>query len=720
MEIPTSSKNDYNETAPSTKKRKIKPEENQIPSIDVMEDDDYPYFMTKDQLTRIKSNNKWIVIQNDALGCWVCKKIQDLGIVPDKNLRLSKVWQECSVVPNGKSVESQQSSLRKKIYEHKHSNAHKRATEILEELEKKETDSADVEDTPENQYLTTEIVFRSVYKNIKYHRPFTDLSVDIELQKLNGISFRNFFCSEEIYYKIANHISSEMKSKICNEIISSKKKISVILDESSAISKSPCLVVVLKTFLSDFPGDAEVFNLDLIQLSDTSTNNVCLELLNCLNKHGFDECFLNECFIGFACDGASVTLGKNGGVAELLKIKFPNLIIWHCANHRLEHSVSDTVNEVSGTDYFQRFMDKLYNLYNRSPKNQRELKEVASRLDNQLKIGNLFSSHWASNNKIVNAVINNYVGLCEHFTQASSDSEREERERRKYKELQRILTNIEFVRNLHIMADALDELSDLSLSLQRRNITLLEADKSVKTTIRVLDSMTCDYGTRLSNIINELNLKSFKGIPLHDTDSKTINITQFFKTLANNLRNRITTMKSSLMIKNEKEYADYSNTYNNYLECLKSLDPKTWPKNDEESDIKYGEKHVRSLCSMFHLNEKNTVRGFIYFKMNEGSEIPEDLKPLFKAVATIPISTSECERNFNSINEIIKAMRCSLSVNTLSDLLFIHSVGPPLQQFKPGNYIHSWLEKGYQFMDETSKKRESKKDATFENIWKIL
>lgn len=40
--------------------------------------------------------------------------------------------------------------------------------------------------------------------------------------------------------------------------------------------------------------------------------------------------------------------------------------------------------------------------------------------------------------------------------------------------------------------------------------------------------------------------------------------------------------------------------------------------------------------------------------MEGGKEsIPDDLKPLIKTIATIYISTSECDRNVNSMKEII-------------------------------------------------------------------
>ena len=95
--------------------------------------------------------------------------------------------------------------------------------------------------------------------------------------------------------------------------------------------------------------------------------------------------FLRKCLISIACDGASVMLGRKAGVATALKEQFPNLVIWHCCNHRLELAVSDTREEVQGVNHFQTFFDKLYSLYSLSPKNQRELMECSATLDKIVK-----------------------------------------------------------------------------------------------------------------------------------------------------------------------------------------------------------------------------------------------------------------------------------------------------------------------------------------------
>lgn len=53
-----------------------------------------------------------------------------------------------------------------------------------------------------------------------------------------------------------------------------------------------------------------------------------------LTRLGFDESTLKEKMVGFACDGASVMLGKTGGVATKLRAIQPSLVIVHCLVHR--------------------------------------------------------------------------------------------------------------------------------------------------------------------------------------------------------------------------------------------------------------------------------------------------------------------------------------------------------------------------------------------------
>ena len=60
------------------------------------------------------------------------------------------------------------------------------------------------------------------------------------------------------------------------------------------------------------------------------------------------------------------------------------------------------------------------------------------------------------------------VQLSGHVRNAAADSSREAKERAQFSGLARKLTTIQFVQNLGIMHDALTELADVSLMLQKR------------------------------------------------------------------------------------------------------------------------------------------------------------------------------------------------------------------------------------------------------------
>lgn len=65
-----------------------------------------------------------------------------------------------------------------------------------------------------------------------------------------------------------------------------------------------------------------------------------------------------------------------------------------------------------------------------------------------------------------------------------------------------MIFSVEFVSNLNAIADALDKLKELSEYSQRRNIILIEADKAIRTTIRVFDSTISELGPKLAGALN--------------------------------------------------------------------------------------------------------------------------------------------------------------------------------------------------------------------------
>ena len=127
--------------------------------------------------------------------------------------------------------------------------------------------------------------------------------------------------------------------------------------------------------------------------------------MNCLQFYGMTKQYLKDHLICLSCDGAAVMLGRSNGVAKLMRDEFPSMIVWHCANHRLELAVNEVVKGIGEVNKFKMFMDKQYTLYHASPKNSSELKTCAHLLEKEIfKIGRILSTRWvASSFRLVSA-----------------------------------------------------------------------------------------------------------------------------------------------------------------------------------------------------------------------------------------------------------------------------------------------------------------------------
>lgn len=142
-----------------------------------------------------------------------------------------------------------------------------------------------------------------------------------------------------------------------------------------------------------------------------------------------------------------------------MKQHFPQILVWHCANHRLAVSVNDVIKRdfPSHVNHCRSFLDKLYSLYHQTPKNARELKQQAELLEIEiLKIGIILGTRWvASSYRSVSAVQKNFKALVAHFTAAKDDQSRKSIDWGMYSGLLKNITKVYFILDLGLMCDAL-------------------------------------------------------------------------------------------------------------------------------------------------------------------------------------------------------------------------------------------------------------------------
>lgn len=488
-------------------------------------------------------------------------------------------------------------------------------------------------------------------------------------------------------------------------IIETRPKISLIIDESTTISQLSSLIIYIRTKVPDMTEPTNIF-IDIVELNDVTAEGICNTLLNCLESIGFSNEFLKENLISIATDGAAVMMGKKKGVVTLMKQRFPQVLIWHCANHRLELSVGDVIKRdfPSHVNHFRSFLDKLYSLYHQSPKNARELKQHAELLEIEiLKIGRILGTRWvASSFRSVSAVWKNFKALVAHFTAAKDDKSRESTDRAMYEGLLNCITKVDFILDLAIMCDALQELSELSLELQSRDITLYSAQRKIRNQLLVFKERKVSSGPHYCEALKAEEELNFRGIMLEKgTKSRRLEPSRFYDSLKQRMENRLLQSEDIAI-----------------SECAEVLDSSTWPENP---GITYGETSIKTLCRRFGLPERGILRGFRDYVMEK--KMPASLLPLLNAVKCVPISTSECERGFSQMNLIITPTRASFHLSTVSNLMFVKLVGPPLQLFQPMGYVRSWFMKGRHLATDTKSKRRKREDYSSHelmSIWKLL
>ena len=167
---------------------------------------------------------------------------------------------------------------------------------------------------------------------------------------------RRVLHSKTVAIDLIEHISSYMKKKLLTKIIESRSKINVLADESTRVGDKSTLIVFLRASVD---GKAAPINfpLDLVELESLCASHIADKIVDCLLKNGYTIELLQELFIGFCSDGASVMLGTKSRVGKLLKDKFPDIILWHCLNHRLELVVGNAQESVCSTNDFQSFLE---------------------------------------------------------------------------------------------------------------------------------------------------------------------------------------------------------------------------------------------------------------------------------------------------------------------------------------------------------------------------
>jgi hypothetical protein len=159
--------------------------------------------------------------------------------------------------------------------------------------------------------------------------------------------------------------------------------------------------------------------------------------------------------------------------------------------------------------------------------------------------------------------------------------------------LQRKSTSTEFISDMGLMCNALQELSELSLKLQDRKINLYQANVKVRALVQIFKERMAIPGNYYDCAAIAANKLSFQGVEL------------YIKIIKNDLPINLNTIYKQVKMSIEEWLL--SNNESNSINWTHILYPKIWHVN---VPFTFGEKEIRSLAKWLRLNERKSIRGF--------------------------------------------------------------------------------------------------------------
>jgi hypothetical protein len=162
--------------------------------------------------------------------------------------------------------------------------------------------------------------------------------------------------------------------------------------------------------------------------------------------------------------------------------------------------------------------------------------------------------------------------LVAHFKSAKVDENRDRTERSLYEGLLRKITNIDFVLDLALMCDVLQELAELSTELQARDITLYSVHRKITNQLKLFDERNTNMGPHYLEALKAEKGLEFKGVSLENgaryRQGNHIDPVKFYESLKARMESRLLARDFTNKNKNQIEI---NINYNNKKIILKLL-----------------------------------------------------------------------------------------------------------------------------------------------------
>ena len=218
--------------------------------------------------------------------------------------------------------------------------------------------------------------------------------------------------SKNYAFEFVGCISFVLKTELMTELRNSAFH-TLIIDESTDISSQKMLIIYFKYLLETEIVFKTIFG-GIVKLSECNSISIVTAVKRFYNENSLDL----QKMVMFTSDGASVMLGKNNGVAAILKCEILHLYEQHCVAHREDLAVEDAWKELSFMQDIETLLRTVYTMFSRSSVKNEKFRELANVSENDVvAFRPLHHVRWLSRHFVVAAFVRNYNVLIEYCTE---------------------------------------------------------------------------------------------------------------------------------------------------------------------------------------------------------------------------------------------------------------------------------------------------------------
>ena len=187
----------------------------------------------------------------------------------------------------------------------------------------------------------------------------------------------------------------------------------------------------------------------------------------------------------------------------------------------------------------------------------------------------MFIVRWvASSFRAVSAVWLSFPALSQHFQNASKDETRQSTEKTKFQGLFSKLCTTSFVKNLAPIEDVLNELKNLSETLQNQNTALPKAQNLPTAYTKRTESLIVSLGVHSVVAHFAEEAMSFQEVQLREGRGPVINQAQLIRAVADNMKQRLFPSVSNSA--QASVVATRQEMYKNLVGQMAVLNPHNW------------------------------------------------------------------------------------------------------------------------------------------------